>query len=345
MPYLRNPFPIVKKYTDLRTYETQLNQVMGKYFKDFFGSFELLSLNRVITTFWVLADEEKLFNPLDWYDTFAVFILRLVTTQILLDEGRIIQESHEIFKNWFLYLAKRIIPNRNRLSSNFLTKLYTNAIIPVPDIESANSLLHENADLAEKYNYIEVLSDEGIPIIERLRIFQAYFVGFYEYFKRKCVYIERQVYRWEERPYSLHSIKDIFQLNNNNDRTPPEYPREAMKVLIHIRNSCAHRNMVVLEDESIRIRDFNNKNELTYDVTKNIVQLNEFFHVLIVLDKGFDALALAIMLKRRIESLYMSYGKLIQCPDCGTTEYYCILPTIALIICKKCKFPFMPNKT
>ena len=100
--------------------------------------------------------------------------------------------------------------------------------------------------------------------------------------------------------------------------------------------------MAVLEDGSIRIRDYNNKNELTYDVNRNIAQLNEYYHALIVLDKGFDALALAIMLKRKIESLYMSYGKLIQCPDCGEIEYYCILPTITLIICKQCKFPFMP---
>ena len=344
MPYLRNPFPIIKKYTDLRDFESQLNHVLEKYFKDFFGNFEILSLNRVVTTFWALVDEEKLFNPLDWYDAFAVFILRLVTTQILLDEGRIIQESHYIFINWFLYLTKRIIPNQNHLSSNFLTKLYTNAIIPIPDIEAAKSLLHENADLAENYNYTEILSDDSIPIVERLRIFQAYFIGFYEYFKRKCVYIERQVYRWENRPYPLHSIRDIFQLYNDNDRTPPDYPKEALKVLIHIRNSCTHKNMVVLEDGSIRIRDYNNKNELTYDVNKKIVQLNEFFHALTILDKGFDALALAIMLKRRIESFYISYGKLIPCPDCGTTGYYCILPTVSLIICKHCKFPINLNK-
>ena len=343
MPYLRNPFPIIKKYTDLRKYESQINQALEKFFNEFYGKFEILSLKRVFNTFWALVDETKTFNPLGWYDTFAIFILRLFTTQILLDEGRIIKESHDIFIDWFLYLAKRIIPNQNHLSSNFLVKLYTDALIPVPDIEAANSLLLENADLAEKYNYFEVLSDENIPIAERLHIFQAYFIGFYEHFKRKCAYIERQVYRWENRPYPLHSIRNIFQLYNNNDRTPPEYPREALKVLIHIRNSIAHRNMVVLEDGSIRIRDYNNKNELKYDVNRNIVQLNEFFHAFIVLDKGFDALALAIMLKRRIESLYTRYGKFIMCPDCGTTNYYCILPTVTLIICKQCKFPFKPN--
>ena len=344
MPYLRNPFPIIKKYTDLRKYESQINQVLEKFFNEFFEKFEILSLKRVFNTFWALVGETKTFIPLGWYDTFSVFILRLVTTQILLDEGRIIQESHDIFVNWFLYLAKRIIPNQNHLSSNFLTNLYTNAIIPVPDIEAVNSLLYENADLAEKYNYTEVLSDEKIPIVERLRIFQAYFIGFYEYFKRKCVYIEKQVYKWEDRTYPLNSIRDIFQLYNDNDRTPPDYPREALKILIHIRNSCTHKNMVVLEDGSIRIRDYNNKNELTYDVNKNIVQLNEYFHALTILDKGFDVLALAIMLKRRIESYYMSYGKLIPCPDCGTTDYYCILPTVSLIICKHCKFPFKLNK-
>ena len=102
--------------------------------------------------------------------------------------------------------------------------------------------------------------------------------------------------------------------------------------------------MTVLGDGSIRIRDYNNRNELTYEDHRNIVQLNEFHHALLVLDKGFDAIALAIMLKRRIENLYMLYGKLILCSDCGTTNYYCILPTVTLIICKKCKLPFNPNQ-
>ena len=158
------------------------------------------------------------------------------------------------------------------------------------------------------------------------------------------LWLIKQVYRWENRPHPLHSIRNIVQLYNNNDRTPPEFPREALKVLIHIRNSCAHRNMAVLGNGLIRIRDYNNRNELTYDVNRNIVQLNEFYHALIVLDKDFDAIALAIMLKRKIENLYMLHGKFIQCPDCRTSDYYCILPTVILIICKNCKFPFNPNQ-
>lgn len=182
MPYLRNPFPIIKKYTDLRSYESQLKQAMEKFFKQFFGEFEILSLNRVINTFWALVDDTKLFNPLDWYDTFAIFILRIFSTQILLDEGRIIQETHDIFINCFLYLAKRIIPNQKHLSNNFLTNLYTDDIIPVPDYEAASSLLQENVDLIQNYDYPDVLSDDSIPIVERLRIFQAFFIGFYEFF-------------------------------------------------------------------------------------------------------------------------------------------------------------------
>ncbi|KKL65582.1 hypothetical protein LCGC14_2153570, partial [marine sediment metagenome] len=126
---------------------------------------------------------------------------------------------------------------------------------------------------------------------------------------------------------------------NNNHRTPPELPKVALKVLIHIRNSCTHKNMTVLSDGSIRIRDYNNKNELTYENNRGIVQMNEFYHALLVMDKTFDAIALAIMLKRRIEDLYIYYGKFIQCPDCGTTDNYCVFPNNNLIICKTCKFP------
>jgi len=343
MPHLRNPFPIVKEFTDLRRYEIQLNQVIEKFFNQFFKKFEMLSLEKAIKTFWALVNETKIYNPLDWYDIFAIFILKMFTTQILLDEGRILRESHEIFIEWFLYLATRIIRNEQHFSSNFLAKLYSDDIIPIPDFEAASSLMQENVDLIQTYDYPNVLSDNALSIAERLRIFQVFYVGFYELFKRKCVYIENQLYRCEGRSRALNTIRDIFQLHNNNDRTPPEYPKKALKVLIHIRNSCTHRNMTILEDETIRIKDYNNQNIQTYEDYRTIIQLNEYYHALLVLDKGFEAVALAIMLKRKIENLYILYGKLIQCPECGKIEYYCILPTFTLIICKNCKIPFNPS--
>lgn len=343
MSHLRNPFPIIREFTNLRNYENQLNQVIERFFREFFERFEILSLNRVTDTFWGLVDGTRPFNPIDWYDAFAVFILRTFTTHILLDEGRIIQETHDIFINWFLYLTQRIIPNERHFSSDFLTELYTDSIIPIPDFEAARSLLRENLDLIQTYDYPDVLYDEALSIEQRLRIFQFFFIGFYEPFKRKCEYLEQQLYQCENRPHPLTTIIDIFQLNNNNSRTPPELPREALKNLIHIRNSCAHRNMTVLEDGIIRIRDYNNRNELTYEDHRNIIQLNEFYHAILIFDKGFDAIALAIMLKRRIETTYMLYGEFIRCPDCGTTDYYCILPSITLVICKRCRFPFNPS--
>ncbi|HEC39599.1 hypothetical protein LCGC14_0498260 [marine sediment metagenome] len=339
MRYLRNPFPIVNESINLRDYESQINQAMEKFFNNFFRIYEILSFKKVMISFWELVDNTRSFNPLDWYDTFAVFILRVFTTQILLDEGRILQETRDIFINWFLYLARRIMPNQNYLSNNFLNILYTDELIPIPDFEAAGSLLEENIDLIQNYDYPNILSDDTVPIVQRLRIFRVFFVGYYELFKRKCVFIENFLYIAESRARPLQDIRDIFQLYNNNNRTPPELPREALKVLIHIRNSGTHRNMTVLTDGSIRIRDYNNKNELTYENNRSIVQMHEYYHALLVMDKIFDAIALAIMLKRRIEDLYIFYGKFIQCPDCGTTNKYCILPNMILIICKTCRFP------
>ncbi|KKK43931.1 hypothetical protein LCGC14_1231980 [marine sediment metagenome] len=229
MSYLRNPFPIINESINLKDYENQINQALEKFFRIFFSKYEILSFNRVSYNFWALVDNTKVFNPLDWYDTFAVFILRIFTTQILLDERRILQETHDIFINWFLYHAKRIIPNQNNLPNNFFTTLYTDDLIPVPDFEAARSLLEENIDLIRNHDYPNVLSDDSIPLITRLRIFQVFFVGYYELFKRKCVFIEHQLYRGENRTNPLHEMRDIFQLYNNNDRTPPELPREALK--------------------------------------------------------------------------------------------------------------------
>jgi len=306
MPYLRNPFPFINERINLRDYESQINQTMEKFFKIFFSKFEILSFNRVIESFWALVDNTKLFNPSDWYDTFAVLILRIFITQILFNERRIIQETHDIFLNWFLYLAKRIIPNQNYLPINFLDILYTDEFIPDPDFEAVRSLFQENVDLIQNYDYPNVLSDDNFPIVKRLRIFQVFFVGFYELFKKKCVYIEKQLYKGENRSNPLQTIRDIFQLYPENDRTPPELPRKALKVLIHIRNSCVHKNMTVLSDGSIRIRDYKNKNKLNYENYRSIAQMHEFYHDLLVLDKAFDAIALVVVLNRRIENLYTS---------------------------------------
>jgi len=343
MQYLKNHFPIIKRYTDLRKYETQLNQVIEKFFKKFFEKFEILSLYRVKNAFWALVNTEKVFNPLDWYDAFAIFIVRLCFTQIQLSECKIIEETHEIFTEWFLYLARRIIPKEEMLSSNFLNKLYSGDLIPIPDFEAAWSLLEENVDLVKEHQLSDILYDESIPIVERLRTFQVFYIGFYEFFKRKCIYIENYLYKCENRDTPLHTIRDIFQIHNNNERTPSNLPRDALRVLIHVRNSCAHRNMTVLRDGKVRVRDYNNNGELTYENIRTVIQLWDYYYGLLVLDKGFDAIALAIMLKRRIDQLYMLYGKLLQCPDCNSINHYCILPNTNLIICKNCKIPFNPN--
>ncbi|KKL63096.1 hypothetical protein LCGC14_2178500, partial [marine sediment metagenome] len=86
MPYLRNQFPFINERINLRDYESQINQTMEKFFKIFFSQFEILSFNSVMESFWALVDNTKLFNPSDWYDTFAVLILRIFITQILFNE-------------------------------------------------------------------------------------------------------------------------------------------------------------------------------------------------------------------------------------------------------------------
>ncbi len=60
MPYLRNPFPIIKEFTDLRNYESQLNQAMEKFFKQFFGKFEILSMSIYLHSLFLHIFPQKL---------------------------------------------------------------------------------------------------------------------------------------------------------------------------------------------------------------------------------------------------------------------------------------------
>lgn len=67
------------------------------------------------------------------------------------------------------------------MSNNFLTKLYTDDIIPVPDYEAASSLIQENVDLIQNYDYPDVLSDDSIPIVEQLTNCFAFLAGVNRY--------------------------------------------------------------------------------------------------------------------------------------------------------------------
>ena len=164
-------------------------------------------------------------------------------------------------------------------------------------------------------------------------------MGFYELFLRKCQYIEKELSICENRR-CLRKLHEIFQLNNNNVRTPPELIEKVLIILAHVRNACAHKSISLVENNNVNIKDRNpSTGEFTFNETRKIPQLWEYFHAILTLDRGLCTIALVIMLKRRVESETQKHTKLVQCSDCKSIEFYFLPPQFNLFLCKQCKIP------
>ena len=176
-------------------------------------------------------------------------------------------------------------------------------------------------------------------IIKKLKIFRDYYISYFELFSRRCQYIEKHLAQKEGRT-CLTKLHDIFQLNNDNERRPPEYSRNAIKILIHVRNACTHRNITLINENLVLIRDFNpNTNDITYEDQRTIIQLYEYYYVLIALDRAFGIIALLILLLRHLNTLLKQLGKYILCHKCGKFDHYIIIPDDDIIVCNNCKWP------
>ena len=335
----RNFFPQIKKFVDLKKYEEFINEKIEFWHLKLFKEFELVSLEKLNHAFWELYDELKPFNPLNWYDLCSICIIKSYSPDILLKDGKIILETQKIQAEWLKYLTKRIIQNQSSLPHDFFEKLASDAPLPIPDMKSMETLLEDNVDLINHYDLLDVLHNPDYSPIKKIKIFREYYVSYFELFNRRCQYIEKNLAQKEGRT-CLKKLHDIFQLNNDNERRPPEYARNALKIIIHVRNACTHRNITVISENLVLIRDFKpNTNEITYEDRRTIPQLYEYYYILIALDRAFGIIALLILLLRHLINVVKQSGKYILCHKCGRLDHYIFNPDNDILVCNNCKWP------
>jgi len=290
-----NPFPVWKEFFNFIKYRELIDNSIIIITNDFNSRYKIIEVEKVKDSFWKLATLQKEINPEDWYDVFGIFIGRLMYYEILGREKSNAGESYQIHKEWFEYLSTRINPHIGKLPINFLEELYS--YFPTHDTKSRRSKLEEIKDMIEQYEIYKIFEDPNINPYKKIRSFKEQYINFYELFLDRCKLIGDELSKYEGNKQHGRYGKDlykIFQIWNNNEYTPPDFIRDLIITLIHIRNACAHSGLTLIGKTEVQIIDKKSNGQITYNVICQINELMRFIINLFLLDKEFENIALLI---------------------------------------------------
>ena len=333
-----NPFPVWKEFIDLRSYKDLIDNAIETITSDFNRKYKVILEDKVKDTFWKLATLNKSYNSSHWYDIFAVLIGRLISYEIMLKAGRNVKEPYRIHKEWYEYLSKRIIPHEPNLPVKFLKKLVSN--YPVVNFNLGYSQLKEVESIIKEYDLLDVFEDYSIDIHTKIRKFKETYLNFYNLFLSRSEYVGNELSRFEgNKKYGRYgnNLNNIFQLNNNNQYTPPDFVNNIIITLIHVRNACAHSGIIVLNGNEVQIIDKRPNGTVTFNEKFEINQIPKFFYRLLSIDKEFENISLLLYVNRWIRELTQKYKRIFRCKECGDIGTYFIPPGTQFIICSKCK--------
>jgi len=200
----------------------------------------------------------------------------------------------EIHNQWFIYLFKRI----NRLRENFSKEILISfhADFPMGDLE-----IYKNILVRAFHNYsggelLFILKNNKIHPLTKLLKFEDYFRFDFAYFFIRCEHLGKEIGNLEGKDYGK-SLWKIFQINENNDRAPPDIIKTELKRLIYTRNAISHPETAGISYNKgiVKIMNYDNgKKEYTYVEILNLKNLYEIYYNLTLLDRGFVSAALAV---------------------------------------------------
>ncbi len=337
---LRNPFIIIRKFTDLKKYKNKFDDVIERIVRNFNELFKSIEEDHIKSTFWKLVDEEIEYNPFDWSHIFSTLIVNVYKKNILLEEGKIAEQVYEVLKSWLKYLGDRFRSFILKVPDSFLQELYTES--PVANLDLYISLLQEGESLIKEYDLYKILQDDSIDPILKIRKFKEAYMNYYEIFLTRCEHMGNFLSEKEGNPNYGHNLTKIFNLYKNKKFTypmPPENVRETLILLKHFRNSCAHSGFKHYEKSNdVKISD------RKWNITIEVPDLWAYFHLLLSMDKELNNLALTIHTMRQIGNLTLRYNRTFICPDYKHMNTYLMLPTREFIICRNCKNLYFTKK-
>lgn len=335
----RNYIKFYRERLDYHKYQSEINKYINKIVHEFTIHYKGITNFRIPEVFWDLVDDKIEFDPGNWYHVFANFMGKLVVYEILFVKKKINKWHKDVHNEWVGYLANFIIPFEPKIQNKFFIELIQN--MPVPDYETVIQLFEEGVILFNE-NLKEIFFHEDISPHERILKFKANFKNLFEVFLGKCAFVDQELAKYGEIRH-VHSLHEIFQLNNNNKRTPPELIKKVLIILNHIRNAISHGSkagIVYFEGKGIRVRDFKRNGVLSFEYYFTFEELYDYYYILLILIMEFELLSLMLTLHRVIRELNIKYNKKFKCINCGNEKVVFVQPMKTNVVCDKCKMRY-----
>lgn len=338
---IQNVFTSLKNHFNLEKYENFLNEHLDLFIDALNDKIEcnLFSKQILRNSFWkLLKSDNMIINKNNLYELLSIVFIRQYIADILKKENKIPHDIYLLIGQWHRYIYDRFIPYVFDVPNDLIWRLCSDFPVPEPDLETSVTL-YEEALLDRDNNLKNMLGDSSISTTQRINQFKTEFIKYYGIFENKCKYIEKILANIEGRN-AQNAMCDIFQLNNNNDRTPPILVRDTLDILRHLRNSISHNLFTDLHNGQVRIRDKNGRNEWTFDETITIKNLWNFYYHLIILDRMLVSMALFLYFIKRIGN-ELNFVFTLICGECSYVSKIYLPPPINpfdVIICEKCKF-------
>jgi len=339
MMTIRNNIAFYRDKLEFHKYESQINSYINKVVHEFTMVYKGIVNFKIREIFWDLVDERIEFDHTHWYHVFASMMGKIVMYDILFEEKIIEQFHKDIHNHWAGYLADLIIPHEPKLSKDFFGILIRN--LPVPDYEAVLQLYVEGVILFEE-DLKEILYNPQITMPKKILKFKTHFSNLFEILLAKCHFIDQEIAQYGGIAHK-NSLHEIFQLNNSNERTPPEKLKQILIDLVHIRNGISHAShggIVPIENKGIRIRDYKPDGTMSFERFFTVEQLYNYHYMILLLLMEFELVALMLTLHRTIREANIKYKKRLICSKCGHESVVYVYPGRPDVICNKCKTRF-----
>ena len=255
-----------------------------------------IKLDKKLTekTFYDLLNNEAEYRFNRMNHKIAYLILRFIQVDILFSEKKITEKMLEIHNQWFRYLFIRINRLRDSFSKDTIISFHVD--FPMGDLE-----IYKNILVRAFHNYsggelFYILRNNTILPLTRLLKFEDYFRFDFAYFLIRCENLGKELGKLEGKEYGK-KLWNIFQINENNDRTPPDIIKTELKRLIYTRNAISHPETAGLSYKKgiVKIMNYDDKkNEYSYIEEIELADLYEIYYNLTLLDRGFVSAALAV---------------------------------------------------
>lgn len=291
---LRNPFVEFRLHIDLIQHMKNIENGFNITYKFLEENGLTLDKNLIEKTFYDLFNDETQYRFNRRNHKIAYLISRFIQVDYLFSENKMTEKMLEIHNQWFNYLFERINRQRENFSKDSIISFHSD--FPMGDLD-----IFKNISVRAIHNYsrgelLVHMKNNQIHPLNKLLMFEDYFRFDFAYFLIRCEHFGKEIGKLEGSDYGK-KLWDIFQINNNNDRTPPDIIKKELKRLIHTRNAISHPETAGISYDNgiVKIMNYDErKKEYTYVEELNLIELYEIYYNLTLLDRGFVSAALAV---------------------------------------------------